>query len=127
MFFCFNSFALLLQKGTYLHEYTDDWEKYDKTSLPETKDFNIHLNMENITDTDYSDEKGFFKDFDTKNLGEYHDFYFESNILFLTDVFESFGNKCLVKYETDLDRFFHSLFSTPSSLEKDQTKIISIN
>ena len=31
----------------------DDWEKFNKTSFPE-KDYYSHLNMEDITDADYS-------------------------------------------------------------------------
>ena len=31
----------------------DDWEKFDEKSLPEKKYFNIHLNMEDITNADY--------------------------------------------------------------------------
>ena len=34
------------------YEYMDDWEKLNKTSLPEKDDFYIHLIMEDITDAD---------------------------------------------------------------------------
>ena len=30
-----NKFILLLQKGVYPYEYTNDWEKFNETSLPE--------------------------------------------------------------------------------------------
>ena len=30
----------------------DDWEKFIETSLPEKKDFYIHLNIEDIIDAD---------------------------------------------------------------------------
>ena len=29
-----NKFTLLLRKGVYLHEYMDDWNKFNETSLP---------------------------------------------------------------------------------------------
>ena len=45
-----NKFVLLLQKDIYFSEYMNDWEKLNKTSLPEKEDFNSHLNMGNITD-----------------------------------------------------------------------------
>ena len=47
-----NKFILLLRKGVYPYEYMDEWEKFDKTSLPEKDDFHSNLNMENITDAD---------------------------------------------------------------------------
>ena len=32
----------------------DDLEKFNETALPEKDDFYSHLNMENITDADYT-------------------------------------------------------------------------
>ena len=32
----------------------DDWEKFNETSLPEKEDFYRHLNIGDITDTDYA-------------------------------------------------------------------------
>ena len=55
--------------------------------------------MEDITDTDYAQAKRVFKDFEIKNLGEYHDVYVQSNKLLLSDVFENFWNMYLEIYE----------------------------
>ena len=35
------------------------------------------------------------KDFETKNLGDYHDFYAQSDTLLSADVFDNFRNMCL--------------------------------
>ena len=43
--------------------------------------------MEYITDVDYAHAKRVCKDFQIKNLGEYHDFYVQSNALLSADVF----------------------------------------
>ena len=51
----------------------DDWEK-----------FNEALNA------DYTHGKRVCRDFEIKNLEECHDFYVQSNTLFLADVFENF-------------------------------------
>ena len=51
----------------------DHWKKINETSLPEKEDFYSHLNMEDITDADYAQAKRVCKDFEIKNLGEYHD------------------------------------------------------
>ena len=45
--------------------------------------------MENITDADYMHEKKVCKDFEIKNLGEYHDLYVQSDTLLLANVFEN--------------------------------------
>ena len=92
-----NKFILLLQKDFYRYQYMDDWEKFNETSLPEKEDFYSHLNLEDITDADYAHTRRACKDFERKNLGEYHDFYVQSDTLVLTDVFENFRNMCLSK------------------------------
>ena len=45
------------------------------------KDFDSHLNMEDITDVDYVQAKKVCKDLEIKNLGEYHDLYVQSDML----------------------------------------------
>ena len=70
----------------------DGWEKVSETSLTQKEDFYSHLNMEDITDEDYSNSKIICKNCDVKNLGEYHDLYVQSDISLLADVFENFKN-----------------------------------
>ena len=79
----------------------DDWKKFNGTSLPENKDFYNHLNMEDFADADYVYTKRICKDFETKNLGVYHDLFVQSNTLLLADIFEKFRNICLKIYELD--------------------------
>ena len=81
----------------------DDWEKLKETSLPE--DFYSHLNMEDSTDADYALARKACKDFEIKNIGQYHDFYGQSNTLLLADVFENFKNMCLKICNLDLAKF----------------------
>ena len=81
----------------------DDWESFNETSLPEKEDFYSHLNMEDIADAHYA--KNVCKDFEIKNLEEYHDLYVQSNTLLLADVFENFRNMCLEIYELDPAKF----------------------
>ena len=66
--------------------------KFNETSLPEKEDFYSHLNMEDITDADYVHAKIVCKDFEIKNLGEYHDLHVQSDTLLLATVFENFRN-----------------------------------
>ena len=54
--------------------------------------------MEHITDEDYAHAKRVCKDFEIKNLGEYYDFYVQSDTFLLTGVFENL-KYCLEIYE----------------------------
>ena len=48
-------------------------KKFNEIMLPEKEHFYSHLNMEGITDAVYVHPKRVCKDFEIKNLGEYHD------------------------------------------------------
>ena len=100
-----NKFILLLRKGVYPYEYMDNWERFNKTSLPNKEFFYSNLNMENIGDIDYRHGNNVFKIFKLNNLGEYHDLFVQSDTLLLADVFKNFRNKCLEIYELDPAHF----------------------
>ena len=68
----------------------DDWEKFNETSLPEKEIFYSHFNREDITDADYVHVKKVCKDFEIKNLGEYHNLYVQTDTLLSADVLENF-------------------------------------
>ena len=55
-----------MQKGVYPYEYTDDVEKLNETSLSEKVHFYSHLNMEDITDTDYTHARRSRRDLEMK-------------------------------------------------------------
>ena len=104
-----NKFVLLLRKGVYPYEYMDSWERFDETSLPDKKAFYSELYLEDITDKDYTHAQKVFKEFNLKNLGDYHDLYVQSDTLLLADVFENFRNKCIEIYELDPAHFLSAL------------------
>ena len=101
-------------KRCYPYKYMDEWEKFNKTSLPEKEDFYSHLNIEDITDADYKHAKRVCKDFKLKNLGEYHDLYVQCHTLLIADVFSNF-----------LIRASKNFFS--SSISMGNSKIRSVN
>ena len=114
-----NKFILLSPKNVYPYEYVDDWEKFNRKSLPEKEDFYSQFSMVDVTDS-----KRVCKDFEIKNLGEYHDLYVQSDKLLLADVFENVGNMCLEIYEHDPAK----LLSVPGlawqpALEKTKAKL----
>ena len=61
--------------------------------------------MEDITGADYAHAKRVCKDFEIKNLGEYHDLHVQSDALLLADLFVNFRNMCLKIYELDPAKF----------------------
>ena len=100
-----NKCILLLRKGVYPYEYMDDWEKFNEPILTEKEEFYSNLNMEDIADADYMHAKRVCKDFEIKNIGEYHDLYLKSYTLFLADVFENLRKMCLKIYHLDPVKF----------------------
>ena len=46
-----------------------------------------------------------YEEFKLKNLGDYHDFYVQSDTSLLADVFENFRSKCIKTYEINSARF----------------------
>ena len=54
----------------------DMWENFNEISLPEKENFYSHINMEDITDADYTQAKIVCKDFQMKIPGEYQDLCF---------------------------------------------------
>ena len=103
-----NKFILLLRKGVYPYEYMDSWQRFDETLLPHKEAFYRNLNMEDITDIDYRQAKAVFEYLITKNLGDDHDLYVQSDTLFLADVFENFRNMCIKVYELDPAHFLYA-------------------
>ena len=83
-----------------------DWEKFNKTSLPEKEDFYINQNMKDIADADYKHAKRICEKFKIIKLGKYHDLYVHSEKLLSVNVFEKILNMCLKVYMLEPTRFF---------------------
>ena len=67
----------------------DSWERFNEKSLPNKEYFHSKLNKEDITKEEYEHALKVWKEFNIKNLGEYHDLYVQSNTTLLADVFEN--------------------------------------
>ena len=91
---------------------------------PEKADFYSHLNMEDITDANYTHAKRFRKEFEIKKLGEYHNLYVQSDTLLLADVLENFRNMCLKIYELDPVKFLsNSGLAWEAALKNTKVKL----
>ena len=51
----------------------DDWERFNEATLSEKEEFYSNFNIEDISDADDAHAKRVCKDFEIKNLGEYHE------------------------------------------------------
>ena len=99
-----NKFVLLLKKDIYPYEYVDSWERFNETSLPDKKFFYSELNLEDITDKDYSHAQKVFEKFST-DIVHYHDVYVQTDTLLLADVFEKFRDIFIEIYGLDPSHF----------------------
>ena len=54
-----------------------------------------------VSDKEYLRCIKIWNEFDTKNMGDYHDHYLKKDVLFSADVLEKFINTCLKFYKLD--------------------------
>ena len=77
---------LVKEKGVYLYQYMDSFNKFNECELPNKDTFFSSLNGVGISDEDYSRAKNVWNAFNVKNLGEYYDIcemYLESLLMFV--------------------------------------------
>ena len=87
----------------------DSWERFNEALLPDKEAFYSSLNMEGIIDVDYSHLHRVFKNFNNKNLGDYHDLYVQSDTLLLADVFKTLETNVLKYMNLILPIFYQHL------------------
>ena len=97
---------LLIRKGVYPYEYMDSWDKFEETKLPNIDKFYSKLNMSGIEQVEYQHSKEVWDRFNIKDIGEYHDLYLKTDIILLTNVFESFRSVCMKNYGLDPAHFY---------------------
>ena len=130
LFYCYGKVFILMNVWM-IGKNSVKWEKFRETSLPEWEDFYIHLNIENITDTDYMYTKRVRKGFKIKTLWEYHNLYVQNDTLLLDDVFENFRNTAdfrlfepaLVRTSCLLEPFFNPRGYSLTSSNKNPSVI----
>ena len=86
---------LMIKKGVYSYEYMDSWEKFDEFQLPLKHKFFSTLTDSEIIDDDYDHAQRVFYLMEMESLRDYHDFYLLTDVLLLSDVFETFQNTCI--------------------------------
>ena len=97
---------LLIKKGIYPYEYMDNWNRFNESKLPDKAKFYSKLNMNEVSDKDYEHARKVWKEFEIKNMREYHDLYLLTDTILLANVFESFRNVCMENYGLDPGHFY---------------------
>ncbi|CAI2192200.1 8677_t:CDS:2, partial [Funneliformis geosporum] len=86
---------LLFRKRVFLYDWTNSWDKFNRTKLPQRKDFYSILSQQNISKEDYEHAQKVWQEFEMKNFGEYDDLYLETDVLLLADIFMNYTIICL--------------------------------
>ena len=73
----------------------DSWERFDEISLPDRKGFYSELYLEEIAGKDYAYAQKVFEELKLKSLGDYHDLYVQSDILFFADYLNALETSAL--------------------------------
>ena len=85
------------------------------------------MNLENISNEDYTYAQKVWDIFEIKHLGEYHDLYVKSDTLLLADILKNFINMCLDIYELDPVSFVSAPgLAWQSCLNKTKVKLVLI-
>ena len=99
--------ALVCQKGVYPYEYIDSFDRFKETELPPIHEFHGKLSGK-ISQKDYEHAQKVWKEFDCKNLGDYHDIYLKTDVLVLTDIWTKFRETSMKYYKLDPSHYVSS-------------------
>ena len=64
--------------------------------------------MYSISEEDYQHAQRVWKEFGTRDLGDYHDLYLRTDVVLLANVYEAFRDTCLRHYKLDPTHFYTS-------------------
>ena len=101
-----NQYKLLAKKGIYPYEYITNWDKFKEMKLPPKEAFYSKLNMSGVSKEDYEHANRTWKEFSLADLGEYHDLYLKTDVILLSNIFETFRQVCLKNYGLDPAHFY---------------------
>ena len=95
-----------MRKGVYPYDYVDGLDRLSETELLSKNEFYSRLSCDDISDEDYTHAQKVWKAFGCKSMKDYHDLYLKSDVLLLTDVFETFRGVCCKNYDLDPAWYF---------------------
>ena len=96
----------MVKKGIYPYEYMNSWDRFAETALPPREAFFSRLTDSEISEEDYTHAQAVWDAFGLQTLGDYHDLYVKTDVLLLTDVFETHRSNTLKHYELDCAHYY---------------------
>ena len=103
----------------------DNWQKFNGNTKPPKEAFYSKLNFEGISYADYEHGKKVWEVFKIKNLGEYHDLYVHTLLMFVKTLEISVLN--YMNLTLTLRIFCLHQISMKSMFKKDESRIRIIN
>ena len=101
-------YGLRTRKGIYPYEYINSWDRFNETQLSPISAFYSNLNMSSIREEDYQHTQRVWKEFEIRNLGDYHDLYLRTDVALLANVYEAYRDTWLKHYKLDPAHFYTS-------------------
>ena len=101
------TFCLMIRKGVYPYEFMDGWKNFEESKLSLENAFYSKLSMKGISDNDYNNTQQVWNTVEKKTC--HHDTYLKIDVYQFADVFETFWNMCLKKYNLDLAHAYTAL------------------
>ena len=96
-----SAFEMLTRKGVYPYSYMDSLDRFTENQLPPKESFYNDLAKKSITTDDFNFVQKLWKTFDMKTLEDLHNFYMESDVLLLSDIYENYRSSILQNYGLD--------------------------
>ena len=117
--FGFKNLELLKQKDAFFDGHMNSFRRFNEEKLRDKKCFYSSVKDGktgdngkkldgHLSNKDYLTCKKIWKEFNMKNVGDYHDHYLKKDVLLLADVFEKFIDTCLKLYRLDSCHYFSS-------------------
>jgi len=113
---------LLLKKGVYPYDYIGNFNILSEKKLPSKSKFYNKLYECDITDEEYKHALKVWNTFKCNTLMDYHNLYLKTDVLLLTDIFETFINLSINDYKLD-PSYYISLPSFAWDVMMHMTKI----
>lgn len=115
---------LLLRKGIYPYEYIDSVNKLNDNILPSIDKFYSKLYDQTVNNEEYEYANKIWKEFNCKNLRDYHELYLKTDVLLLAQIFNDFRNRSLKEFGLDPSKYVSlASFSWDCMLKRTKRKI----